>query len=176
MERNLQKVFSLVEETPEQVIIKVLADDPLTIARYPFVDSEMAYITVTRGEEHILTVVKKDGKTYSFHWGSSGYTLISENMEELKKAVIEYIQDDVYILLERTGWEIAEAKIYYNDYYRKWQLTLEGKGSRQCAHWWSKTAESFEEMAAEVIPYVRACGWEPRIAVTGIQTWKAILD
>jgi len=177
MERNLEKVFTLVEATPGQVIIKVLAEDPLTIARFPFVDSTMAYITVTRGENHILTVTRKDGKTYSFNWGSNGHTLISDSLEELRKAVVEYIEDYMHILLEQTNWQTKEATIYFNKYFDKWQLTLEGKGSgRQCAHWWSKTAKSYEEMAAEVIPYVKARGWEPKIAATGIQTWKAILN
>lgn len=178
MEENLEQVFTLVEATPGQVVLKVLVNDPLTVAKFPFVSMDMAYITVTRGKNHTLTVVKKDGKTWSFNWGESGYTLISDNTERLKKAVVEYIEEYMHILLETGTWRTKEAKIFYNSYLEKWQLTLEGRdqdGFHQ-AHWWSKTAKSFEEMATDVIPYIHACGWEPEISPRGIQIWKAILD
>ena len=178
MESNLDQVFELVKEEPKQVIIKVNADDPLTIALFPFVSSDMAYITVTRGKNHTLTVVKKDGKTWSFNWGENGHTLISDNTERLKKAAIEYIEEYMHILLEAGGWRVKEAKIFYNSYLKKWQLTLEGRdqdGFHQ-AHWFSPTAESFEEMATDVIPYIHACGWEEDVSPRGIRIWRAILD
>lgn len=178
MEENLEQVFTLVEATPGQVVLKVLVNDPLTVAKFPFVSMDMAYITVTRGKNHTLTVVKKDGKTWSFNWGENGHTLISDNIERLKKAAVEYIEDYMHILLEAGSWRVKEAKIFYNNYLKKWQLTLEGRdhnGYHQ-AHWWSKTAESYEEMAVEVIPYIHACGWEEDVAQTGIRIWRAILD
>ena len=52
MERELEQVFTLVEATPGQVVLKVLADNPLTVAKFPFVSMDMAYITVTRGKNH----------------------------------------------------------------------------------------------------------------------------
>lgn len=178
MEENLEQVFTLVEATPGQVVLKVLVNDPLIVAKFPFVSMDMAYITVTRGKNHTLTVVKKDGKTWGFDWGENGHTLISDNTERLKKAAVEYIEDYMHILLEAGSWRVKEATIFYNKYFKKWQLTLEGRdhnGYHQ-AHWWSKTAESYEEMAVEVIPYIHACGWEEDVAQTGIRTWKAILD
>ena len=178
MERELEQVFTLVEATPGQVVLKVLADNPLTVAKFPFVSMDMAYITVTRGKNHTLTVTKKDGKTWSFDWGERGYTLISDNTERLKKAAIEYIEDYMHILLERGAWRVKNAKIFYNSYLKKWQLTLEGKDQNGFheAHWWSKTAKSYEEMATDVIPYIHACGWEEDTAQTGIRIWRAILD
>lgn len=178
MERELEQVFTLVEATPGQVVLKVLANNPLTVAKFPFISMDMAYITVTRGKNHTLTVTKKDGKTWSFDWGERGYTLISDNTERLKKAAIEYIEDYMHILLERGAWRVKNAKIFYNSYLKKWQLTLEGKDQNGFheAHWWSKTAKSYEEMATDVIPYIHACGWEEDTAQTGIRIWRAILD
>ena len=178
MEENLEQVFTLVEATPGQVVLKVLVNDPLAVAKFPFVSMDMAYITITRGKNHTLTVVKKDGKTWSFNWGENGYTLISDNTERLKKAAVEYIEDYMHILLEAGDWRVTEATIFYNKYLKKWQLTLSGKNHNgyHDAHWWSKTAESYEEMAAEVIPYIHARGWEEDVAQTGIRIWRAILD
>ena len=176
MEQNLDKVFQIEEESDDQVIVKVINNDnPLTIAKYPFIDGNMAYITVTRGNDHVLTVVNKNGKTFSFHWGDGGYTLISEGLERLKRAVVQFIERENHILLERSGWDIKEAHIFYNNNYKKWQLTLEG-GGRNSAHWWSSTATCFEDMADEAVPFLHGtCDWIPYRAATGIQCWKAVL-
>ena len=172
---NLEKIFQLVKANPGQVTIKVTHnDDPLKIAEYPFVSSDMAYITVTKGKRHTLTVIRKDGTTWSFNWGEGGYTLISDNTERLKKAVVEYIENYMHILLDWEDQRITEARIFYNNNYKLWQLTIEGQRGGK-AYWWSKDATSWEEMATDVIPYVHACGWEHDIAVTGIDVWKAIL-
>jgi len=90
----MENVLELQEVTSEQVIIKVNANDPLTVAKNPWVSSDEAYYTITRGREHIFTVIKKDGKTWSFHWGYSGYTLIAESVEQKKSKVLQFIRNN----------------------------------------------------------------------------------
>jgi hypothetical protein len=170
---NLEDIFTLVEAMPKKVIIKVKPVDNLTIAMYPYINSNYDYITVDKGASKILTVIRKDGSTFSFNWGEGGYTLISKELENLKKAVVEYIEDYCHILLDWIDERKKEAHIYFNKNYGLWQLTIEGTG-RNRGYWWSDTAQSFEEMAVEVIPYVKARGWEHYIATTGIDCWKAI--
>ena len=87
----MKELFTLVEDTKEQVIIKNNAKTPLEVAQHPFVQSNYEYITVTKGDRtHILTVVRTDGSTFSFNWGNST-TLISENLTRLKKEVLSFI-------------------------------------------------------------------------------------
>lgn len=90
---TINEVLSIEEVTKEQVIVKVNADTPLKVAKFPFLSGDMAYITITRGSEHIFTVIKHDGKTWDFHWGSTGYTLISEGIKRLKDEVVKFIED-----------------------------------------------------------------------------------
>ena len=171
---NLGHIFQFVKATPSQVTLKVTHnDDPLTIADFPFVNSKMAYITVTKGKNHTLTVINKDGTTWSFDWGERGHTLISASTEQLKKAVIDYVENYMHILLDWEDQRITEAVIYFNSNFGKWQLTIRGHRGGY-AYWWSKDATSWEDMATDVIPYVHACGWKYEKAVTGIDTWKAI--
>lgn len=54
---------------------------------------EDAYYTVTRGSEHIFTIVKTNGKTLSFHFGESGHTLISKPLEALKERVLAFLEE-----------------------------------------------------------------------------------
>lgn len=92
MAYDLSKVMEIVDRNSDRVVIKVNADDPLTIAMYPFIPGNTAYITVTLGEKHVLTVIKKDNSTFSFHWGIGGYTLISESLEQLRKEVVKFLK------------------------------------------------------------------------------------
>lgn len=90
----MEHVLELQEVTSEQVIIKVNANDPLTVAKNPWVSLDEAYYTITRGKNHIFTVVKKDGRTWSFHWGYDGYTLISKSVEQMRIKVVQFIRDN----------------------------------------------------------------------------------
>lgn len=169
MDNNLENIFCLKYFDNNKIVIQVLADDPFKVAMFPFVSSDWKYITVTRGKEHILTVVKDDGTTFDFHWGFSGHTLIGESLEMLKKNVLKFI-DDSDILIEYNGGEIKEAKIYYNSNYNKWQLTL---GTVDAVYWRSDIAQSLEEMIEDCKRFVISDTWEKTVAVTGIDVWTA---
>ena len=163
---NLDRIFSIQEVSTDKVIIRVHADSPLTVAEFPFIKKQWQYITVTRGKKHILVVVKEDGDTFSFWWGKDGHTLISEETEMLRRAVIQFIKEND-IILEYDGGKIDNVTIYFNDNFNQWQLNLGD------THYWSKTAKSFEDMAQEVRKFVVAEKWEKAIAQTGIDVWKA---
>lgn len=119
----MNEVFEVEVNECDKVVLKVNADDALTIAMNPFVSSDMAYITVTKGKNHILTVVKKDGTTYSFHWGHNGYTLISDSLEELRKNVVKYIKSQ-NILLDYDGTTPSEVYVSFNERFAQWELGM----------------------------------------------------
>lgn len=88
----MTNVFKIVENNSEVVVLKVNSENNLIIALNPYINANMDYISVTKGENHILTVVKKDGSTFNFYWGINGYTLICESLELLRKKVVEFIK------------------------------------------------------------------------------------
>lgn len=167
MNSNLENIFYLKHIDDEKIIIQVLADDTFKVAMFPFVSSDWEYITVTRGSNHILTVIKKDGTTFDFYWGFNGHTLISESLEVLKKKVLEFINES-NILIEYNGGELKSARIYYNSNYKKWQLTINNG-----VHYWSDTAKSLSDMIEDCERFVIANNWKERIAPTGITVWDA---
>lgn len=167
MSNNLNEIFELYHVDEDKVVIKVKADSTLKVAMFPFVSMEYEYITVTRGRDHVLTVVYKNGKTFDFHWGFNGHTLISEGLTKLKKSVLDFI-NDTDILLEYNGGFYSNPKIFYNSSYHKWQFSMESN-----LHYWSNTANSFEDMAKECLKFVEPDSWTEEIAVTGITVWKA---
>ena len=165
---NLSDIFEIEEYDYNRVILKVKADTPLKVAKYPFVSGEWEYITVTRGKDHILTVIKKDGTTFDFHWGYSGYTLISENLELLKANVVHFIENENAILLDYIGKEPEEVGIFYNDNYKSWQISF------NTFHFWNKDIKSAEEMIEYADRFVKATEWKNEKAVTGIDVWRAV--
>lgn len=116
-------IFELVEETSEQVIVKVNAKDPLTVARHPFVTAQMAYITVTRGDNHIFTIVYDDGHTWSCEYGRRGYTLIGENTKRLRSKLLDYLDENHVFLDARTELNPYAATFY--DYEGCWFVDFE---------------------------------------------------
>lgn len=92
MAYDLSKVMKIMDRNSDRVVIKVSSDDPLTTAMYPFIPGNTAYITVTLGDNHVLTIVKKDNSTFSFNWGLGGHTLISEGLEQLRKEVVNFLK------------------------------------------------------------------------------------
>lgn len=108
----MSNVFELVKETAEQVIVKVNAKDLMVIAEHPYVDAQMAYITVTRGDEHIWTVVREDGSTWSWHTGKGGHTCVSENVNRLREELETFLAKEHVFLGVRTELNPYAAKFY----------------------------------------------------------------
>ena len=152
---NLKKIFSIKEVDNNQVIVKVKANNPLTVARFPFVNSDMAYITITRGENHIVTIIKKNGSTFDFSFGISGKTCICDSLELLKENLLHFIKQND-IIIDYAGGKITRAEIYYNNssYYKKWQLNTNK------FNYWSDTATNAEEMIEECKKFINAKKWE----------------
>lgn len=170
----MYNVFELVTNTRTQVVIKVHSENNLMIALHPYISGDMDYLTVTKGEDKTLTVIRKDGTTWSFDWGVHGHTLISNSTEQLRQKVVEFVQKECHILLD-WGEEWPKAiKMYYNPNYRKWQLTLEG---RHDAYYWSDSARGFLDMLKEcegILERYLIKGWAEYTAPTGIKVFKAV--
>lgn len=171
---DLNKVFSIEENTPTEVIVKVLPLSLIDVAKHPFVSADWAYITVTKGKNHVLSVIKQDGtKGVSFEWGKGGYTLISNGLEDLKQAVCLFVERDSAIMLDVDFESIKEATICYNSNFKKWELIIDGLRCRSGCYF-SEIANSKKEMFADVKRIIKVDGWIESTAPTGIAVWIAI--
>lgn len=163
-------VLELVSVDNEKVVIKVNAKDPLTVALNPEFNSEMAYITITRGEKHIMTIIKEDGTSWSFHWGGYSTTMVSDSVLAMKNKVIAFIRKNG-IAYGLTG-EPTKATICYNHNFKSWQLTLER--GREEDHIWYKDAVNETDMIVYARKFINVEGWGQRKAQTGIKVWEAV--
>ena len=163
-------VLELVHNDNEKVVIKVNAKDPLTVALNPEFNANMAYITVTKGENHIMTIIREDGSSWSFHWGGNGTTLISDSVLAMKNKVIAFIRENG-IAYGLTGYP-TEATVFYNDYFKSWQLTL--RRGRESDHIWYDGATNETDMKVYARKFIDVDGWYEDIAQTGIKVWRAV--
>lgn len=96
-----EKTFELVEidDDNKQVIIRVNAcNEPIFIAKHPYIQKDYAYITVQRGfEENEYTIIRKNGTT----WTTSDNTMYEGiNMIKLKQKIRKLLKEkqllDIY--------------------------------------------------------------------------------
>lgn len=170
-------VLELVKETPEQVILKVNINDPLTAAENSWLNGQWDYITITRGNNHIMRFIRKDLSSFSIQWGDGGCTCISDGLRETKKKIVDFVQNKCHILLDYAGQPIERAVIYYNSNFKSWQLTLSGK-TPNCwsAYYWDHAAKDLEDMKISAGRFINVKEWVHRVAVTRIDTWEGELQ
>ena len=174
MKMTIINGFSLVENTDEMVILKNEVKRPIDIAKNPWLSNEDEYVTITKGRNHVLTLVKTNGKTVSITFGERGYTLISDNFRRLKEKAIEAAH--VFgVLLEIPTTKVPDnVCIFYNDNYKMWQAVLTVNGFNIRENVWftdainqNDTLELVEdcfEIKFKELTYKRA--------QTGIDTWE----
>ena len=84
-------MLKLVKTTNDSVVVQNLCKTSLDVALNPEFSLEYDYFTITRGDNHVFTVIKKDGSTWDFDWGARGSTLISEGTRRLKEKVLNFL-------------------------------------------------------------------------------------
>ena len=166
----MSEIFEFVKADNQKAILKVKEVDTLTIAEYPFINAKMDYITITRGKRHTMTVINKDGSTWSVNWGEGGVTLCTDSVDKLKWAARDFFQRECKILLDFTSEKIEAAKVFYNSYFHSWQISFEGNRAEQ--NIWVKAADEHEAMKI-ANEYIGDKQWHYQRAQTGIDMWVA---
>lgn len=172
--KNMKYPFTLVDNTEEHVILKNEAKSSLDVARFPYVNSQCDYITVTKGRNHILTIINENGGTFDFHWGERGYSLVTEAHDLLRKKVVEFVEKECAISLEvRTIENPVKAHIFYNSNFGLWQGKLIYRNG-ETANVWDKSCCDEIDMAEYLTRYNENFDFEHLehgIAQTGIDVW-----
>lgn len=165
--------FTLAKNTEEMAILKVMVKTPWEIAQHPYLSSDYEYITMTKEEKNIFTIVKTDGTTFSF-----------SNLE-MTGASIGKLKGEVYDALKKYGVTVGiptmelpqKMEIYYNRFAQRWQANLSFKGISKEQRMYLY-AQNAEEMCKEIEKRFRI-KFKPLVhgyAQTGIDIWKTERD
>lgn len=99
MKNKLCNLVDIVENNEECVILKIKDDKKIDLIKLGYFDGNEDLIRLTKGENHTCTIFDKDGSTFSWYWGTRGYTLVSESTSIMGKLIEECITEDFDIYI-----------------------------------------------------------------------------
>lgn len=170
--------FIFAKNTEDMAILKVVAKTPWEVAQHPYLSSNYEYITVTKGEDHVFAIVKEDETTFSFHYGRSGCTLVSEDLTMLKNKVINALEN-YGVIMDIPIMELPyKMSIFYNRNFQSWQAQFSFQGLSQKPNIWISEPKNEEEMCKAIEERLKI-KFKPLIhgrAQTGIDVWNTERD
>lgn len=110
MKTNLVDVIEIAENNKDFILLEVIGDRKSCILT-GVLDGDEDLIRVTKGENHDVTIYKKDGTHFSYYFGNSGHTCISHGEELRRDAIKEVIENDLETSLENvSGFNLVKKK------------------------------------------------------------------
>jgi len=98
--KKLYELVELQENNSACVILKVKENVKLDLISLGYFNGDEEYLRLTKGDKHTCTVFKQDGKHYSWYWGRSGYTVVSDEMKKRGQIIQRCIEDDFNISID----------------------------------------------------------------------------
>ena len=97
---KLSQLTTLKVNNKECVILEVHPDRFSELIALGCFNGDEKLIRVTKGSNHTFTMWTEGGKSYSWNWGSGGYTIVSEDMHKRRALIVEAITKDFGIDIE----------------------------------------------------------------------------
>lgn len=142
--------LKIISNTKESVVLENLCKTPLDVALNPSLSLDIAYISITKGNSHVFTAIRKDGTTWSFEWGDKGTTLISEGTLALEKLCLDFLKDN-FIFVGLTSKPVS-VRWWINGLYAEDGATLRidaDDGSYECVFTTRDEAMNLEKAVKE---------------------------
>lgn len=89
------------------VVLKVKPDQRMNLISLGYFNGNEEMFRLTKGDCTTCTVFYNNGKSFSFHWGLGGHTLVSEATAEMGYLVAECVQKDYGIFCSKYCLPIA---------------------------------------------------------------------
>ena len=84
----------LAANNSECVILKVKEDKAFDLICLGCFDGDETMFRLTKGRNHTCTVWRDNGKSFSWHWGFNGYTLVSDKVDKMGRMIQRCIEND----------------------------------------------------------------------------------
>lgn len=109
MKNKLCYLVDIIENNEECVILKVKDNKKLDLIKLGYFDGNEEFMRLTKGKNHTCTIFKTNGKSFSWYWGSSGCTLVSDNVTAMGKIIESCITEDFDIYIDEDKDKIRET-------------------------------------------------------------------
>ena len=91
---RLKDLTELVANNDDYVVLKVKENHEMDLITLGVFDGDEDMLRLTKGRTVTCTVWRKSLKSYSWHWGDSGYTLVADSMRKKGKLIQNCIEQD----------------------------------------------------------------------------------
>jgi len=92
--KKLSELVEVVTNNGACVVLKVKDNVEFELISLGCFDGDEKMIRLTKGKDITCTVFNKNDSNFSWHWGYSGYTLVSDNMEKMGRMIQSTIEND----------------------------------------------------------------------------------
>lgn len=109
MKNKLCYLVDIIENNEECVILQVKENKKLDLIKLGCFDGDEELMRLTKGEDHTCTIFRSNDKPFSWYWGKSGYTLVSEKLTAMGKLIEECITEDFDIYIGENKNKVRET-------------------------------------------------------------------
>ncbi len=96
---KLCNLVDIEDNNIECVLLKVKEDARLDLIKLGYFTGNEEYMRLTKGQDHTCTIIDKDGKSFSWYWGISGHTLVTDETSKKGKLIQACIEEDFDIYI-----------------------------------------------------------------------------
>lgn len=90
---SLKNLVNVFENNANCVILEVKPNSFKELIKLGCFSGNETMIRLTKGKEHTCTIWEGTSN-YSWHWGESGYTMVSHGMNQKRNLIVETITKD----------------------------------------------------------------------------------
>ena len=98
---KLKDMVELAANNDECVVLKVKEGQEFNLISLGCFNGDETMFRLTKGKDVTCTVFRQGGKSFSWHWGISGYALVSDQVSRMGKLIQNCIQKDFGIRCKR---------------------------------------------------------------------------
>lgn len=110
MKNRLCYLVDIVENNENCVVLEVKDNKEMDLIKLGCFDGDERLIRLTKGRDHTCTIFYNDDrKPFSWHWGTSGFTLVSDKVSEIGRMVENCITEDFDIYIGEDVSKVRES-------------------------------------------------------------------
>lgn len=98
---KLKDITEVKINNDECVVLAVKSGHEMDLIALGVFSGNETMFRLTKGRTVTCTVFRKDGSTFSWHWGYDGYTLVSKSTDKMGQMIQSTIEQDFGIICKR---------------------------------------------------------------------------
>ena len=106
---RLSEMVTVIANNEDCVLLKVKEEcrlDLITLGTFTLTDD---MFRLTKGKNHTITNFSTNGNSFSYDFGESGHTIISDSLEKEKELILECVENDFDIYIGSDPHKIKKS-------------------------------------------------------------------